>query len=130
MTSRMDAFACDKHRDAVETESDSTVGRSAEGEGFEDVGEHGRLFFLGDSEGIEHGGLKVLLVNPDGATAKFVAVENDIVGLCEEAVTEFAFFECFLVFGDGAGEGVVNGVPLSFFFIVAQEWEVGDPQES
>ena len=99
---------------------------SAEAEGFEEVGEHDLFFLRGDAEGVEHGILEVALVDPDGAAAEFVAVEDDIVGEGSESAEGggIAGLEPGLVFGDGAGEGVVNGVPLSLLPRRSREEEI------
>ena len=69
-----------EHGDAVEAEGEAAVRRGAEAEGVEDVAEFLGLFLVADAEHLEHFGLQILLVDPDGAAAEFVAIEHDVIG--------------------------------------------------
>ena len=122
-----DAFgAAQEHDEAVESEGDAAVGRSAEAEGFEEVPELVLLFFLTDAEDGEEFGLELFFVDSDGAAAEFDPVEDDVVGDGAHFGV-VAGFEEGQVFGFGPGEGVMDGDPGLVFRAELEQREVDDP---
>ena len=68
------------HDDAVEAEGDAAVRRRAVLQGVEEEAETFVGLFVRHAERAEDLGLHVLAVDTDGAGAKLVAVEDDVVG--------------------------------------------------
>lgn len=121
-------LATGEHGDAVEAEGEAAVRWGAKAEGVEEVGELLLLLFGADAKDGEHFFLEFAFVDPDGAAAEFVAVEDDVVGFGADFAI-FTGFEERDVFRFGAGEGVVDGDPGLVFGGEGEQWEVNDPEE-
>ena len=75
-------------------------------------------------------------MNTNGAATEFIAIENDVISLGAETCVTLALVlelsggagnKLGFIFRDGAREGMVNGVPLTFFFIITKKREFGNP---
>ena len=101
-------LAGEEHDQPVEAQGDAAVGRRPVAQGFEEEAELvPGLRFGARPMALKIFRLKVLVVDPDGAAADLVAVEDDVVGLGPDpGRVGFQEFEVLLV---GRGEGMVDG---------------------
>ena len=106
--------------------------RGAELEGVDDEAELEFRLLLADAQHFEHALLHVGIVDPDGAAAELVAVQDEVVGIGTDPLQVLFLIavEPLLVLRLGSGEGMVHRVETLGLVVPLQKREVHDPQRS
>ncbi len=106
------------------------MGRSAVLEGVDQEAELVLRLFLAEAQNLEHPLLDLGVVNTDGASAEFVAVEHEVVGIGADLgdVLLLVAEVPVQVLRFRGREWMVHGIPAVLLLVPLKEREVHDPQ--
>ena len=113
------------HHPAIQSQGDSSVGWGTVAESLEQETETHLSFFRIDAQEIKDLLLDEGVVDPDAAAARFVAVADQVVGLCPHGARIAG--QGLEILLDRESELVMLGIPTLLILVPAQQGEIDNP---